>query len=76
MSVRDEILNKPGREIAMTHDELVESLGDAYAKIIDAGFVLVPRWWREAALKAAMKSTEERTLKDEQNFSEAMRKFK
>jgi hypothetical protein len=35
-------------DITMSHDDLLSVLGsDAAAKIADAGFVLVPRKWRE-----------------------------
>jgi len=35
-------------EIQMTHDELLGAIGEAAAaKIAEAGFVLVPRKWRE-----------------------------
>lgn len=33
--------------ITMSHDELVKELGDAYKKITDAGFVMMPKKWRE-----------------------------
>jgi hypothetical protein len=35
------------REISMTHDELMAQLGPAFEKITAAGFVLVPKSWRD-----------------------------
>jgi hypothetical protein len=37
--------------LTMTHDELKKALGKRYRVIEDAGFVLVPRQWREEVLK-------------------------
>lgn len=31
--------------IAMTHDELARSIGDVHQRILDAGFVMVPKQW-------------------------------
>jgi hypothetical protein len=39
--------------VTMTQDELVAKLGDSYKIIEAAGFVLVPKAWRERALRAA-----------------------
>lgn len=39
-------------EISVTHDELVASIGAVYHEITNAGFVLVPKRWRDDALKA------------------------
>jgi hypothetical protein len=44
--------------LAMTHDELAASIGLAYQKINDAGFVLVPRGWREDVMKALEKKND------------------
>jgi hypothetical protein len=40
------------RCMTMTHDELAARLGDAYHTIEGAGFVIVPRVWRDDALAA------------------------
>jgi hypothetical protein len=41
-------------DITMTHDDLVAALGPAVFKTItDAGFVLVPREWRERVFRAS-----------------------
>jgi hypothetical protein len=43
-----------GGGIIMTHDDLVTALGpEASKKIADAGFVLVPREWRERVFRAS-----------------------
>ena len=39
-------------EITMSNDELAEALGPAHQQILDAGFVLVPKKWREDVMKA------------------------
>ena len=39
-------------EISMSHDQLAAEMGTAYQKMIDAGFVMVPRKWREDAFEA------------------------
>jgi hypothetical protein len=42
--------------INMSHDELITALGkEAWQKIVDAGFVLVPKQWRENVFKALAK---------------------
>ena len=46
--------------ITMTHDELAKDLGPAYQQILDAGFVLVPKRWRENVMAALDKRTKER----------------
>jgi hypothetical protein len=38
--------------ITMTHDELAAALGSTYREIIDAGFVMVPKKWREDVMTA------------------------
>jgi hypothetical protein len=38
--------------IAVTHDELAKAIGPAYQQILDAGFVLVPKQWRERIIAA------------------------
>lgn len=38
--------------IAMTNDELAKVLGPAHQQILDAGFVLVPKKWRDDVLTA------------------------
>ncbi len=47
---KQECLTRGG--ITMSHDELAVMLGDAYQKIIDAGFVMVPRNWRQEVCEA------------------------
>lgn len=39
-------------DIAMTHDDLAAEMGPAYQKMLDAGFVMMPRKWREQAFEA------------------------
>jgi hypothetical protein len=54
-----EILND--MSISMTHDELMESLGkESYDKIIEAGFVLVPRMLRQRWFDHADETCRER----------------
>jgi hypothetical protein len=47
--------------IGMTHDELAEYLGDTVMRVIqDAGFVLVPKQWREDTFSALHELAERR----------------
>ena len=49
---REDVLSKRG--LTMTHDELEAQLGTASTALIAAaGFVLVPRQWREDGFAAA-----------------------
>lgn len=48
-------------QIVMAHDELSAALGPAFKKIEDAGFVLVPRRWRDDALNALSKRSAAKT---------------
>lgn len=43
--------------MAMGHDELVALLGDKYNIILDAGFVLVPKKWRDEIFELLRKRT-------------------
>ena len=36
-----------GFQITMTHDELAVKMGVAYQVMLDAGFVMVPKKWRQ-----------------------------
>ena len=38
-------------EITMSHDDLAKAMGNSYQKMIDAGFVMMPRKWREDVFK-------------------------
>jgi hypothetical protein len=40
--------------ITMSHDELAAALGPAYQQIVDAGFVMVPKRWREEVIKTVL----------------------
>jgi hypothetical protein len=42
---KEEVLAR--RNITMTHDELALELGESYKKIIDAGFVIIPKSLRD-----------------------------
>jgi hypothetical protein len=37
-------------DIQRTHDELAASMGNAYQQMLDAGFVMVPKKWRDEML--------------------------
>jgi hypothetical protein len=54
----DKPWNEGGKEkhfdhagITMTHDELVMELDGWHQKIVDAGFVMVPKSWRDKVMK-------------------------
>ena len=50
-SVGDKEVFLESRGMMMTHDELAKLLGDAYSTIIEAGFALVPKIWKEDVFK-------------------------
>ena len=56
---KQECLERGG--IAMSHDELAAELGASYQKIVDAGFVLMPRKWRDDVLQALAKRPDQPT---------------
>lgn len=41
--------------ISMTHDELAKIIGSSYQTIVDAGFVMVPKQWRDDVMSALSK---------------------
>jgi hypothetical protein len=52
--------------IAMTHDELAAKMGPAYQQMTDAGFVMVPKKWREDVYGALQELGEFRRKKNEE----------
>lgn len=46
-------------EITMTHDELAKAMGPAYQMMIDAGFVMNPKRWRENVFAALSERAKE-----------------
>lgn len=47
---KEECLERAG--LTLTHDELVEQLGAGARLIEEAGFVLVPRTWRDVVMRS------------------------